>query len=61
MGPLPKGFDMLQYFETILLSAESYWASQQDEVYSGHHLRFYQVLKIKLKPQEIFYFPVLDI
>ena len=53
MGPLPKGFDMLQYFETILLSAESHWASQQDEVYSGHHLRFYQVLKIKLKPQEI--------
>ena len=45
MGPLPKGFDMLQYFETILLSAESH----------------YQVLKIKLKPQEIFYFPVLDI
>ena len=31
--PLPRVFDMLQYFETIWPSVESLWASQQDEVY----------------------------
>ena len=33
MEPLPRVFDMLQYFETILPSVESLWSSQQDEVY----------------------------
>ena len=33
MGPLPRVFDMLQYFEAILPSVESLWSSQQDEVY----------------------------
>ena len=33
MEPLPRIFDMLQYFETILPSMESLWSSQQDEVY----------------------------
>ena len=27
----------------------------------GHHLRFYKVLKIKLKPQEIWYFSMPNI
>ena len=31
--PLPRGFDMLQYFETILPLVESLRCSQQDEVY----------------------------
>ena len=31
--PLPRVFDTLQYFETILPSAESLWSSLQDEVY----------------------------
>ena len=29
----PRGFDTLQYFETILTSEESLWSSLQDEVY----------------------------
>ena len=29
----PRGFDMLQYFETILPLVESLRCSQQDEVY----------------------------
>ena len=33
MEPLPRVFDMLQYFETILPSVENLWSSQQDEVY----------------------------
>ena len=33
MEPVPRVFDMLQYFETILPSVESLWSSQQDEVY----------------------------
>ena len=33
MEPLPRVFDMLQYFETILPSLESLWYSLQDEVY----------------------------
>ena len=32
MKPLPTGFDTLQYFETILLSVESLWSFEQDEV-----------------------------
>ena len=31
MEPLPRVFDMLQYFETILPSVESLSSSQQDE------------------------------
>ena len=33
MEPLPRVFDMLQYFETILSLTKSLWFSQQDEVY----------------------------
>ena len=33
MKHLPGGFDMLQYFETILPSVESLGSSQQDNVY----------------------------
>ena len=33
MEPLPGVFDMLQYFETILLLVESLWSSSQDDVY----------------------------
>ena len=33
MEPLPRVFDMLQYFGMILPSVESLWSSQQDEVY----------------------------
>ena len=33
MKHLPGGFDMLQYFETILPSVESLGSSQQDKVY----------------------------
>ena len=33
METLPKDFDMLCYFETILPFVESLWSSQQDEVY----------------------------
>ena len=33
MEPLPRVFDNLQYFETILPSVESLWSTQQDEVY----------------------------
>ena len=29
---LPRGFDMLQYFERILPSVESLWSSLQEEV-----------------------------
>ena len=32
MEPLPRVFDMLQYFETILPLEESLGSSQQDEV-----------------------------
>ena len=32
MEPLPRVFDMLQYFETILPLVESLWSSEQDEV-----------------------------
>ena len=31
--PLPWGFEMLQYFETILPSVKSLWSSLQDEIY----------------------------
>ena len=31
--PLPRIFDMLQGFETILPLEESLWSSQQDKVY----------------------------
>ena len=33
MEPLPRVFDMLQYFEMILPSEESLSSSQQDELY----------------------------
>ena len=33
MEPLPRVFDMLQYFETILPSVESLLSSQQDQLY----------------------------
>ena len=33
MEPLPRVFEMLQYFETILPLVESLWSSQQEEVY----------------------------
>ena len=33
MEPLPRVFDMLQYFDTISPSVESLWSSLQDEVY----------------------------
>ena len=33
MEPLPRVYDNLQYFETILPSVESLWSTQQDEVY----------------------------
>ena len=33
MQTLPRGFDMLQHFETILPSVEILWSSLQDEVY----------------------------
>ena len=33
MEPLPRVFDILQYFETILPSDESLGSSQKDEVY----------------------------
>ena len=33
MKPLPRVVDMLQYFETILRSVESFWPSLHDEVY----------------------------
>ena len=74
MEPLPRGFDMLQYFEAFLPSVESVWSAQQDEVYfmgsgalleacdvtnNGRHLGFYQELEIRLKPQEMVIF-VLD-
>ena len=32
-SPPPLGFDILQYFETILPSVESLWSSLQNEVY----------------------------
>ena len=32
-GTRPRGFDMLEYSETILPSAESLWSSLQDKVY----------------------------
>ena len=41
-GGVPRIFDMLQYFETILPSVESLWSSQHDEVYfmgSGDAMR----------------------
>ena len=70
--PLPRVFDMLQYFETILSSVESRWSSQQDEVYlwvvalleacdvtnKGRHLGFYQELEIRLRPQEMVIFVI---
>ena len=55
--PLPKGFDMLQYFETILLSLESLWSSLLDEVYfmggcaAGglwRHQKFFECLTCKI-------------
>ena len=33
LEPLPRVFDMLQYFETIFASVESLWSSLQVEVY----------------------------
>ena len=33
LEPLPRVFDMLQYFETISTSVESLWSSLQDELY----------------------------
>ena len=33
MEPLPRGYDMLQCFKTILPLEESLWSSQQDGVY----------------------------
>ena len=33
MEPLPRVFDMLHFFETILPLVESLWSSQQGEVY----------------------------
>ena len=33
MEPLPRVFDMLQRFETILPLEESLWSSQQNGVY----------------------------
>ena len=33
LAPLTRGFEMLQYFVTILPSVESLWSSLQDEVY----------------------------
>ena len=31
--PVPRVFDMLQYFETILLPVESLWSSRQFKIY----------------------------
>ena len=33
LEPLPRVFDLLQYFETILPLAEILWSCQQDEVH----------------------------
>ena len=33
MELLPRVFDMLQYFETILPLVKSLWSSQQDKLY----------------------------
>ena len=68
MEPLPGVFDMLQYFETILLLLESLWSSYQDELYflggdaAGglwRHQQWslswppsFQELEIRLKPRE---------
>ena len=61
----PRGFDMLQYFETILPSKESLWSSLQDEVHfmgggNGRHLGFYQELSIRSKPREMVTFCAWD-
>ena len=61
MEPIPRVFNMLQYFETILPSVESLISSHQDEVYfmgvalleacdvtyNGRLLAFYQELEIR--------------
>ena len=64
--PLPRVFDVLQYFETILPSVESLWSSEQDEVYfmgcgaaGGLWRGFYQELEIRLKSRLMVIF-VLD-
>ena len=59
--PPPWVFEILQYFETILPSVESFWSSLQDEVYViggvavgacdvtkkvGRHLGFFHELEI---------------
>ena len=56
MESLPRVFDLLQNFETILPSVESLSSSQRDKVYfmgggaaKGRHLGFYQELEIRLK------------
>ena len=61
MEPLPRVFDMLQYFETILSSVKSLLSSLWvvvlleacDVTDNGHHLGFYQELEIRLKHPEI--------
>ena len=67
MEPLPRVFDILQYFETILPSEESdlpkkmryiLWMValeacdvSNDVRHLGRHLRFYQELEIRSKPR----------
>ena len=67
--PLPRGFDMLQYFETIFLLWKNKMRyilgvvalleacdSTNNGRHFGRHLEFYQKLKIRLKPREMFFF-----
>ena len=57
--PLPRGFDMLQYFETILPSIESLSSSQQGEVKSRLSLR--TVRLVPEMPKIIYSLPLLYI
>ena len=73
MEPLPRGFDVLQYFEAFLLQWKAFdqlnkmryilWVvvllEACDVTNNGRHLGFYQELEITLKPQEMVIF-VLD-
>ena len=63
MEPLPGGFDMLQYFETILPlvvyfrsggAAGGLWRHQK-----YCHFGFYQELEKRLKPREMLFFGAL--
>ena len=73
MEPLPRGFDVLQYFEAFLLQWKAFDQLNKmryillvvvlleacDVTNNGRHLGFYQELEIRLKPQEMVIF-VLD-